>query len=389
MTALARVGDGVWPIAPGRPLNMSTGPVEVSRAVLDAQLADLLTPHNDAFWPLHDETCELLKRVLRTRYRVLMMHGSIRSGIDLALGNWIRPQSRVLCILNGFWGELIAAWAERHGAVVERIAHGPLDPIDVGRVAEALKQRRFDLVTMVHVETNSGLVNPVAEIGKLVASTGALFFVDTACSAGAMRVETDDWGIDIQTTGSHKCLASVPGLAIVSVSDKAWERLPSDSEMGSYFEFRSWWRHCVERPTLPPFTQPTTLVLALRAALLEIDALSIERWWGIHRQVADRFFDEMRALGFRFLIDESAVANQRDYYSDTVMAVRYPEHISDAKFRKVLLESYGIYVIGNLGEFAGKSFRVGLMSSPQMQAVNLLGTVSALRETAATRQSWK
>ncbi len=376
--------DAAWPVAPGRVLNMSTGPVEVSRAVLDAQLADLLTPHSDAFWALHDETSEILGRILRTRHRVLMMHGSIRTGIDLALGNWIRPGMSVLSIQNGYWGELIAAWAERYGARVERLVHGPLEPVDVDRVAEALRRQSFDLVAVVHVETNSGLVNPIAEIGRLVAATDALYFVDTACSAGAMPVETDAWGIDIQTTGSHKCLASVPGLAIVTASPKAWERLRPDSTMGSYFDFRAWWTHSVERPDVPPFTQPTTLILALRAALREIDAISIERWWAIHRDIADRFMAQMREAGFRFLIDDSAVAMRRDFYSDTVMAVRYPDGVIDARFRKMLLDSYGIFVIGNIGDFAGKSFRVGLMSLPQLQASNLFGALSAFRQAAAS-----
>lgn len=385
----ARRAEAAWPIAPGRVLNMSTGPVEVSRRVLEAQLADLLTPHSDAFWALHDETCRLLGRILRTKHRVLVMHGSIRTGIDLALGNCIRPGMRVLNIQNGFWGALIGDWAQRYGAIVDRVSHGALEPIDVERVAVALRQRPYDLVTLVHVETNSGLVNPVSEIGRLVGRTDALYFVDTACSAGAMRVETDEWGIDVQTTGSHKCLASVPGLAVVTVSDKAWSRLRSDSTMGSYFDFKAWWTQSVERREVPPFTQPTTLVLALRAALQEIDAISIERWWAIHRDIADRFMQEMRALGFRFLLDDSLVAGRRDLYSDTVIAVRYPEQVSDAKFRKLLLDDYGIYVIGNIGEFAGTSFRIGLMSSAQMQATSIFGTLHALREAIASTRSRK
>jgi alanine-glyoxylate transaminase / serine-glyoxylate transaminase / serine-pyruvate transaminase len=380
---------GEWPIAPGRTLNMSTGPVEVSRHVLDAQLADLLTPHSEAFWALHDETCALLGRILRTRQRVLMMHGSIRTGIDLALGNWIKPGTRVLSIQNGFWGELIATWAERYGAVVERLVHGALEPIDVDRVAAAMQRSRFDLVALVHVETNSGLVNPVEQIGRLVAETDALYFVDTACSAGAMRVETDAWGIDVQTTGSHKCLAAIPGLAIVTASEKAWDRLRAHPAVGNYFDFRTWWTNAIERPVVPPFTQPTTLVLALRAALLEIDTVSIERWWTIHREVADRFVQELRAIGFGLLIEKSAVGGQRAFYSDTVMAVRYPDRIVDASFRKLLLERYGIFVIGNIGEFAGKSFRVGLMSPPQMQPVNLFGTLAALREVVASTNAFE
>lgn len=372
----------LWPLPPGRILNMSTGPVEVSRHVLEAQNAAILTPHLDAFWSLHDETISMLGQVLRTRSRILLMHGSIRTGIDVALGNFVQPGTKVLSIVNGFWGELIAQWAEQRGATVTRLVHGVLDPIELQRVADALRQETFDLTTLVHVETNSGLVNPVREVGELVSRTDGLYFVDTACSAGAIELETDRWHIDIQTTGSHKCLAAVPGLAVVSVSPKAWDRLLNGPAVGAYFGFGELWKHSIERAQTPPFTQPTTLVLALRASLDQICRFGIEAWWAAHHTLASGFMDELRAAGFAMLIDESPVSGRREAYSNTVIAVRYPPGVSDEAFRRILLDEFGIFVIGNVGEFAGRSFRVGLMSPAQMEAISVVGTVEALRRTA-------
>lgn len=374
---------------PNRVINMSTGPVEVSKQVLAAQLADLLTPHSEQFWHIHDTTRGLLGRILRTDGRVLTMHGSIRTAVDVALANAIKPGNKVLCIVNGYWGELIAKWAEQYQAKVTRLTHGLIEPIDIQRVADALKADHYDMVTLVHVETNSGIVNPVQEVGRLVANTPTLFFVDSACSAGAMQIETDRWNVDIQTTGSHKCLASIPGLAIISLSDKAWAHLHRRPPIGNYFDFRALWQNTVERPHVPPFTQPTTLVFALRAALEEIDVVGIETWWALHRSVADRFIQEIRTLGFDLLLDEGPAAGHRNLYSDTVIAVRYPDKISDEKFRRVLLDEFGIFVIGNVGEFAGKSFRAGLMSPSQMQAVNVYGVLAAFRQAAASSRSWK
>lgn len=388
--SLAAAGDQdtLWPARPIRLLNMSTGPVEVAKPVLDAQFADLLTPHTAQFWSAHDETTALLGRVLRTKGKVLMLHGSIRTGIDLALGNVITPGDKILCIINGYWGELIAQWSERHGAIVTRVKHGATEAIDLDRVAAVLRSDHYSMLTIVHVETNSGLVNPIEEIGKLLAGKDTLYFVDTACSAGAMRVETDLWGIDIQTTGSHKCLSSVPGLAVVTVSDKAWARL-SNSSRGSYFEFRNWWRNTNERVDVPPFTQPTTLVLALREALKSIDQVGLEQWWRLHHTIAGRFMASMREFGFDLLLDRQGAPVDRELYSDTVIAVRYPDYISDERFRSLLLNEFGIFVIGNVGEFEGRSFRVGLMSEPQLQAVNIFGALSAFREAAQSHRSRK
>ncbi|VTU45880.1 Purine catabolism protein PucG (plasmid) [Variovorax sp. SRS16] len=363
---------------PRKMLNMSTGPVEVSRRVLEAQLTPMLTPHHDDFWALHDETLGLLKMALRTRERVLLMHGSIRSGIDLALGNLIGPGTRMLMIQNGFWGTLVGQWAQLHGAVVQTLDHGPLEALELDRIRDKLRAERFDIVAVVHVETNSGIVNPIEAIGKLVAQTDALYFVDTACSAGAIPVETDRWHIDVQTTGSHKCLASIPGLAVLTVSDKAWGRMKS-ARMGAYFDFRRWWQSTVERSVTPPFTQPTTLVLALRQALLEITEGGMENWWARHAAVGTRFMDDMRAAGFRMLLDEASTPHPRHAFSDTVIAMTYPEGVADAAFRHTLLEDSGIFVIGNVGAYAGRSFRVGLMSPPQLDERNLQATMAAIQ----------
>lgn len=374
----------VWLGAPNRILNMSTGPVEVSNAVLRAQEQPLLTPHSDSFWDMHDETIGSLGRILMTDGRVLMFHGSIRAGIDVALGNVLRPGSKVLSVINGFWGTLLADWAEMRGAEVTRVSFGALDQVDLGRVADALTKHDYDLVTVVHVETNSGIVNPISEIGALVAPTRALFLVDSACSAGAMPIDTDEWHIDIQTTGSHKCLAAIPGLAVVTLSDKAWERLGDFDQMGAYFDFRTLWRNTIERQTQPWFTQPTTLIHALSVALAEIEAQGLDTWWAAHRAVGTHVRTALREIGFELLLDRGNVANCDAHYSDTVLALRYPPGIDDARFRRALLHDYGVFVIGNLGEFAGRSFRMGLMSASQMQAINVNGALAAIAEVLAS-----
>jgi alanine-glyoxylate transaminase/serine-glyoxylate transaminase/serine-pyruvate transaminase len=141
--------------------------------------------------------------------------------------------------------------------------------------------------------------------------------------------------------------------------------------MGSYFDLRSWWRATIERAEVPPFTQPTTLVYALREALKELEAFGIEDWWQEHRKVADNVMNEMRNAGFSFLLDRGPAAGARESYSDTVLAVEYPEAVSDSIFRDLLMDDFGLFVIGNIGEFASRSFRVGLMSPPQLDPANL------------------
>jgi alanine-glyoxylate transaminase / serine-glyoxylate transaminase / serine-pyruvate transaminase len=369
-----------------RVLNMTTGPVEVSPAVAQAQLAALYTPHVNGFWKAHDEAVASLKRVLKTRHLALPFHGSIRTGLDVALANFVRPGGRVLAIENGYWGQLIGQWAKTYGAEIVWVRGDPLAPIDLEAVVTALRNHPdVGLVTVVHVETSAGVVNPVDAIGRLVRAHGALYFVDSACSAGAMPYDTDGWFIDIGVTGSHKCLASVPGLAVVTLSDRAFAQVERTDRQprANYFDLRHWVKTTLERSEAPPFTQPVGLILALAAALQEIEGRGKARF-AAHRHAASEFMDSVRETGLRMVLDAGPAHNDRDAYSDTVMAVEYPQGVSDAAFRGGLLEDHGIAVIGNIGQFAGQSFRVGLMSAPQLEAENFQGTLRAVR--AVTRK---
>ena len=367
---------------PDRLLNMTTGPVAVSDAVQASQADGLTTPHHDSFWRLHDETLGRLGDILGTAGRVLAFHGSIRAGLDVALANLITPAMRVLAIANGYWGELIGAYAERHGARVSWLRAEPLLPTGAEAVAAALAaEPGTALVTLVHVETNTGIVNPLAAIGEVVRAHGALFYVDTACSAGAMAIETDRWGIDVGVTGSQKCLCALPGLAVVSVSERAWAHMDATGSpaAGTYYDFAELDQRTVGRAELPPYTQPTTLFRALHAALGELAVIGHERWFARHREAGARFRAAMRADGLAMLPDgDEEGSNREAACSDTVMAVALPEDVSLERFRATMAEEFGILVLGNLGAFATRSFRVGLMSPPQLEEASLAATLGAI-----------
>lgn len=367
-----------------RPLNMSTGPVEISERVLKAQLESFMTPHCNDFWKLHDETLLLLKSLLRTEGDVLAFHGSIRAGLDVALSNLVRPGMKVLAITNGYWGDLVGDNAKTYGAEVTWVRESLLRPIDPEVVRKALqKDPEIELVTVIHVETNAGILNPIDEIGAIVCEHEALYFVDTACSAGSIPLETDTWGIDIGVTGSHKCLCAVPGLAVLTLNDRAWKRIQSNADKvrRGYFNLVNLFEKTIVRSETPPYTQPSSLFRALNASLIEIAEIGHESWFALHRDMAALFREEIREAGFRMLTDGigGKEALPDHHLSDTVMAVAYPEGVDDHRLRKTLYEDYGIFVIGNIGEFLGRSFRLGLMSPPQLEPRNVLGSIAAIK----------
>ena len=366
-----------------RILNMSTGPVHVSDAVLRAQLDANTSSHSTGFLKLYDSTVAATRALLRTTAETLVVHGSIRTGLDLALGNLIAPGDKILALTNGFWGEYLAASARRHGGNVIPVACSILHPIDVEFVRQALSEHPdIKLVTLVHVETNTGVENPVQDIGRLVASSGAVLLVDTACSAGSIPLETDLWGVDVGVTGSHKGLGALPGLTVLTVSEKAWGKFGQMATRTpqSPWNLRALFDAALTRGAPPLYTQPTSLVQALAASLHEIDGCGADRWFEAHARAAESLRSALRAEGFRLATDASRTPDQGlDYgLSPSVVAVLYPEGLNDSQFRTLLEHEYGIFVIGNVGEQAGRSFRVGLMSSVQIDPRSIMSTVAAI-----------
>ncbi|MEC3909446.1 aminotransferase class V-fold PLP-dependent enzyme [Sphingobium sp. CR2-8] len=357
-------------------LNMTTGPVEVSPSVGNAGVGVIASPHIGNFWELHDRTVARLGTVLGTRSTVLAVPGSIRMGISLAFANFVEPGMKVLAISNGFWGELLGAYMRERGAIVTELKTSDLAPVPIELVEQALRKERFDLVSIVHCETNAGIVNPIAQIGAMVAGTDALYFVDTACSAGAQPVETDESHIDIGVTGSHKCLGSLPGLAILTLSGKALSRIEGRNSALCSLSIASLRREILDRPQRPLFTLPPTLFHSLATALEELEADGLDAWFARHRAVAARFRESMRELGMTML-PELAGTDDR-HLSVAVQAVHYPEGIDDGQFRHRLATEHGIHVIGNIGAWQGRSFRLGLMSAPQMADETLSRVIGAI-----------
>jgi alanine-glyoxylate transaminase/serine-glyoxylate transaminase/serine-pyruvate transaminase len=362
---------------------MSTGPVEVSRSVLSALTVTFGSPHRAEFWTFHDDLAARVGRFLEFAGPALMLHGSIRTGLYLSLANLIRPDMEVLALDNGYWGRLIGEAAAELGANVIWFRNPPNRAFRGEAVAGALQQHPgVELVTAVHVETNTGLCNRIDEIGPVVRSFGALFLVDSACSAGAVQFRTEAWHVDVGVTGSQKGFGSVPGLAILTINERAWhriERLPLAS-IRTYASLCFLRDQILVRAAPPYYTQPAALFGSLDAAIRETESIGQPKWFRRHDAAAASFIAGVVACGAHMVlaptgnIDDGGSQDQ----SKTVMVVSYPEGVDDPRFRRLLWDRFGVFVIGNIGEFAGTSFRVGLMSAPQIDQGNIARTLAAI-----------
>ena len=220
---------------------------------------------------------------------------------------------------------------------------------------EELKQGAFNLVAAVHCETSTGILNPIKEIGELCKQYDTLFMVDAVSSLAIESLSMDEWEIDICVSASQKGLESPPGLGIVAVGAKGWERIEQVRSPGWYLNLKVW-REYAERwkdwhPH--PVTHAVNNVRALRVGLERILAEGLEYRFDRHREVTERLRRELREIHLEpYVPDEIA--------SHGVTAVLGPEGRIDELLLH-LRDRHGLLLAGSLGPTKGKLFRIGHM----------------------------
>ena len=202
-------------------LLMIPGPVKVPQRVLRAMAKPMISHRSADFEKIYEDCRSRLKDLFDTENEVVVLSGSGTAGMEAAVGGIIGEGEKVVTVTNGKFGERFTELGDRYGSIV------PLDfpwgtPFDLARIEAALEDGA-KAITMVHNETSVGIVNPAREVGKLARKYDAVFIVDGISSVGGNEFLTDEWGIDIAITGSQKCLAVPPGLAIVAASKRAMD----------------------------------------------------------------------------------------------------------------------------------------------------------------------
>jgi aspartate aminotransferase-like enzyme len=331
------------------------GPTTVPQAVREAYLTDYgsadLEPEYAGLY-----TCLQirLQQILGTGNQLAIMTGEGMLALCGALKSCLRPGERVLAVSTGAFGAGVCDMARQIGAEVETVHFAFNATGDPGRVEEAIRSFRPNLVTAIHCETPSGTLNPVAEIGGLVRAYGVpLFYVDAVASAGGAPLRVDDWGIDLCLAGSQKCLTAFPDMSIVSVSQRAWQII-DEVDYAGYDALKPWRTALADRwfPYTPAWQSTAALDVACRLVLEE----GLEAVIGRHALVAAHCRQRLRALGLDLL-----PASDHDC-SPTVTAVRVPERIGWPALDRAL-RARGLAVGSSLGPLAGSVFRIGHMGA--------------------------
>ncbi len=342
------------------------GPTPVPEETL-LELAKPVTYHRTAeAKAILGEVTEDLKYVFQTKNTVLTLTSSGTGGMDAAVSCASVPGDKAILLTAGRWGERWRGVLKAYGAniISVEVPYGKaVTPQMLDIALRANPDAKIVLSTLS--ETSTGVGHDVAAFGELVAKTDALLLVDAISGLGAMECRTDDWKIDICVTGSQKALMLPPGLAFVSVSEKAWKVIDATPVRNFYLDLRRYKKSIAESDT--PFTPANTLIKAQRVSLKKIRTEGIENLWARHAKMATACRAAVAAMGLELFAERP---------NNGLTVITVPANIDGSATLKAMEKKYGYKLADGQDNMKGKIWRLSHMG--YTDAFDVLGAISAL-----------
>jgi alanine-glyoxylate transaminase/serine-glyoxylate transaminase/serine-pyruvate transaminase len=363
----------------GRHFLQIPGPTNVPERVLLAMANSTIDHRGPDFAALTLEVLQGVRGIMRTAGTVVIFPSSGTGAAEAALANTLSPGDRVLVLETGWFSHI--AWrvvAERLGLAVDYVP----GTWRRGASPETLEQRlredaghALKAVVVVHNETSTGVVSPIAELRRAINRCGhpALLVVDTVSSLGSIDYRHDEWEVDVTVCGSQKGLMVPPGLGFNAVSEKALHASRSARMPRSYWD----WQEMLKANTAGffPYTPATNLLYGLREALRMLQEEGLDNVLRRHTRHGEATRAAVRAWGLELVAENPAES------SNSLTAVLTPDNHSADQLRRVILEEFDMSLGTGLGKFAGKLFRIGHLGwfNDLMLAGTLSGVEMGLR----------
>ena len=330
---------------------MTPGPTPVPPEVLAAMSQPIVHHRGPDFRPVYRECLDRLRDVFRTSTEILLFTSSGTGALESATANLCSPGDRIVVVSAGYFGERWAGIGTAYGCEVEHLRY------EWGETpsAEDLTARLNEIggastVFVTQSETSTGVVADVRALAAAAKDAGALVAVDAISSLGAVPCETDAWALDVVVTGSQKALMSPPGLAMISISDSAWEARAKARCPRFYFD---WERTRDAQAKLDAaFTPAVSIVVGLNVALGLLLEKGLEAAFEEHARLGRACREGVKAMGLELFSPD-------DDSSAVVTAVRVPEGVDGEQLLLDLRDRFGITFAPGQGPLRGKVFRIG------------------------------
>jgi aspartate aminotransferase-like enzyme len=303
------------------------------------------------FVPIMDEARKGLQWLYQTRNDVLILTSTGTGGMVSAVNNFMNAGDRALVVNGGKFGERWTKICKTHGVDVTEVKADWGYTVKPAQVAEALKaDPSIKAVFIQASETSTGVFHPIKDVGAAIKASGsdALYIVDAISGLVAHDIRTDEWGIDVMVSGAQKGLMLPPGLAFISVNEKAWARAKTCTTPHFYFDLQKERTKQAENQTL--FTSAVSLIVGLAEAMKMMRAEGLENVFARHARLANATREACKALGLGLYAKENP--------SDALTAVEAPAGIDGQEIYKRLRVDYGITGAGGQDQAKGRIFRI-------------------------------
>ncbi len=332
---------------------LAPGPTQVPPEVLLAMAQPMLHHRAPEFVTLFKEIREDLKWLFQTRQDVLTLVSSGTGGMEGAISNFLSPGDKALYVNGGKFGERWGKLCKTFGVTGIEIKVEWGQAVDPQVIADALKKDPTIKAVYVQAsETSTGVAHDTRAIAEIVRSRDeTILVVDAITALGVFDLKTDEWGIDVMIAGSQKALMLPPGLAFVSVSDKAWRLADKAENAAFYFNFKK--ERDSQQKNQTAYTAGVSLLVGLREVFRILKAEGLGNVFARHARLAHATREGMKAAGLSLFPKQNP--------SDALTVVSAPDGVDGQAVYKNLREDYGITAAGGQDHLKGKIFRISHM----------------------------
>ncbi len=349
------------------------GPTPVPPQVLEAMCRPMINHRGAEFRDLLDDVLGSLRMVFGVAGDVLVYPSASTGGMEAAIVNTLSPGDHVLAISIGYFGDRFARIATDFGAEVVRLDFPWGQAADPAAVVAAVKaDPSLKAVLLTHNETSTGVANDIQAIAVGIAGAGPLIIVDAVSSMAAMPLPADAWGLDVVVTGSQKALMVPPGLALVSVSERAWQSHASARMPRHYWDFTA--ARKAQEKSQTPYTPAISLLYGLQASLKLIAAEGLPNVYARHRALSQMLRGGLANMGLTLFADPA-------HASDTVTSAVVPDGVAGKDLLSRLRTEHGVVAAGGQGRLDGQIFRIGHMG--WVNEKDIASTLAAVRAVLA------
>ncbi len=338
------------------------GPITVSPATFQAMSRGMMGHRSAGFVELYQSIQPKLQKLMGTDDPVYLSTSSSWGVMEGALRNVVAK--KVLCCMNGAFSDKWLDVAKRCGKAAGALQYDWGKPVLPEDVRRELATGQYDAITLIHSETSTGTLSPLAEIMAVVREfPEVISIVDTVSSFTTVPIDKDLLGIDVLISGSQKALALPPGLALCSVSERARRRAAGLPDRGYYFDFLEF--HANHEKGMTPSTPAISLIYGLTHKIVEIEAEGIEARYERHRRLNEKMRAWATGKGFKLFPEEKYGTRGLNCFANT-------KNVDLEKINAQLKKRFGLVIDGGYGKLKGKTFRISNMGDETDATIDAL-----------------